>query len=82
MASIPDRLEKLERRVGGIIETAPRWVIVRDLCARFRVSKTTIWDWVAQGKLPKPYHLGEKAVWRPADIDAAEARLLRPPEAG
>ncbi len=61
---------------------APAWLTVADLKARFRVrSDTTIWNWVAKGLLPQPHHLRQRAVWRPDEIAAAEARLVQPPRA-
>ena len=58
-----------------------RLLIAREVCERFRISKTTLWDWVNAGLLPRPHHLRQRAVWRLGDIDAAEARLLMPPRA-
>lgn len=58
------------------------WLTVADVKVRFRVrSASTIWAWVSKGLLPKPHHLRQRAVWRAADIDAAEARLVQPPRA-
>lgn len=40
------------------------------------VSKTTIYQWVSEGKFPAPVRLGARSVgWRQADVDAwLEAR--------
>ncbi len=58
---------------------SPTWLTVRDVRGRFRISKTTLWTWVAKGLLPRPSHLRQRAVWSPEEIAAAEARLVQPP---
>lgn len=61
---------------GDELVTVPE--LKRELKLR---SSTTIWAWVAQGLLPQPHHLRQRAVWRRAEIDAAKRRLLTPPRA-
>lgn len=61
---------------GDELVTIPE--LQRELKAK---SKSTIWDWVARGLLPQPGHLLQRAVWKRRDIDAAKARLIRPPRA-
>jgi len=58
-----------------------RLLIAREVCERFRISKTTMWAWINAGLLPQPHHLRQRAVWRATEIDAAEAKLLTPPRA-
>jgi len=57
----------------------PRWMTVKDVCAVFRFSRTTLWMKVRAGALPPPHHLGARALWRAEDIGAAERRLITPP---
>jgi predicted DNA-binding transcriptional regulator AlpA len=56
-----------------------RWLRTHEVRARFRIGKTTLWDWVAKGLLPKPHHIGRIAVWPVESIERAEARLVQPP---
>jgi predicted DNA-binding transcriptional regulator AlpA len=58
-----------------------RWLTAREVCARFRISKTTLWSWVSAHLIPEPHHLRQRALWREADIAAAEERLITPPRA-
>ena len=38
---------------------------------RTGLSRSTIYDWMGQGKFPQPVKLGERLVaWRESDIDA------------
>ncbi|HCK40543.1 MAG TPA: hypothetical protein DHW22_02810 [Planctomycetaceae bacterium] len=51
---------------------------VHDLCKRFGVSKSTIWQWRKQGIIPQPLVLGPQTVrWRLQDIRLHEQWLLR-----
>jgi predicted DNA-binding transcriptional regulator AlpA len=56
-----------------------RYLNAREVCARFRIAKSTLYLWITQGRLPKPHHIGVKALWRVEEIDAAEQRLVQPP---
>ncbi len=58
-----------------------QWMTAREVCARFRFSRTTLWTKVRVGELPQPHHRGRLALWRGEDISAAEARLITPPRA-
>ena len=60
-------------------EAVSHWITAREVASRFRISRTTVWAWVAKGLLPQPHHLRNRAVWRSADIEAAETRLIAPP---
>ncbi len=57
------------------------WLTVREVCARFRFSRTTLWNRVRAGDLPNPHHLGSRALWRSTDIAEAEKRLIKAPRA-
>jgi predicted DNA-binding transcriptional regulator AlpA len=39
-------------------------------------SRSTIWRYIAAGKLPTPIHIGSAALWPRREIVAAIARLL------
>jgi predicted DNA-binding transcriptional regulator AlpA len=85
----PLRLRKQERKPRA--ETAPpirqplpchptspaRFLNVRDVAARYRVSVPTIWRWLKNGKsLPAPIHLSNGTTrWRIADLDAFDDAL-------
>lgn len=43
---------------------------MRSLRQRIPVAASTIWEWVRQGKFPKPFKLSESVtVWRLDDIE-------------
>lgn len=47
----------------------------RQLAARYRISRPTLWRWVAQGRFPNPVKLGPQTTrWRAADVDDWEAQ--------
>jgi predicted DNA-binding transcriptional regulator AlpA len=42
---------------------------VGDLAHFFRVHRRTIWKWVAEGKLPRPYAVSPRVRrWKPGEI--------------
>jgi len=44
----------------------------KQMASRLDVSVSTIWRWVAAGKLPKPIKLSSRVtVWRADEVDAA-----------
>lgn len=47
------------------------WASDRQLAARYSVSRSTIWNWVKEGKLPPPDKIGGASRWRVAVADAA-----------
>jgi len=49
---------------------------VRQIASRLDVSESTIWRWVALGKLPKPKKLSKRVtVWDAAEVDAAIEKM-------
>jgi len=60
-------------------ETVNTWITAREVAVRFRISRTTLWDWVREGILPAPHHMRSRAVWRSSEIDSAESKLITPP---
>ena len=49
----------------------------RDLANRYSVGRTTIWRWLADGRLPAPVHLTPGTTrWRLSDIEAFEAQRV------
>jgi predicted DNA-binding transcriptional regulator AlpA len=47
---------------------------MRELEARYQVTKTTIYSWIKTRDYPKPIHLGANLVrWNSAQVDAWEA---------
>lgn len=39
-----------------------------DVASRYKVSKATIWRWLASAKLPKPVHIVGTTRWRLVDL--------------
>ena len=61
----------------------PTYIRPRDAARRLGVSTSTLWAWIAAGKLPRPQKIGTRvSVWRLADIDAAFVALLSGGERG
>jgi prophage regulatory protein len=51
--------------------THPSGALIRlaDVCALVGVSRSTIYQWVSEGRFPQPVHVGERAVrWRIDEI--------------
>ena len=56
----------MSKRVIRISELANS----KDRTGRIPVSPATIWRWVMEGKLPKPYKLSDRiTVWNTEDVD-------------
>lgn len=45
------------------------FICLRQVLERLCISKSTLYSWIAQGKLPKPCKMGSKSVWLNTDID-------------
>lgn len=45
-----------------------RLIRCKELCELFSVSRSTIWRWVQNGRLPKPLRLGPNVVGWPEDV--------------
>ena len=49
---------------------AERIIRVRDVVERIGVSRSTLYQWVSEGRFPPSIPLGARAVgWREADVD-------------
>jgi excisionase family DNA binding protein len=54
------------------------WLTVRDLCARLRVSRPTLWAWRRRGAFPAPVVLpGGQLRWDSRDVEKWERALPR-----
>lgn len=43
---------------------------------RYKVSRSTLWRWVREGRLPEPVSIGPASVrWKLTDLQAFEERL-------
>jgi len=50
---------------------------LQEVCKRFGLGKSTIWLRVDQGLLPKPVHVGERAVaWPDVEILAIQKAVM------
>ncbi len=55
---------------------ARRYVTARDLCARWSVSRMTLWRWQQDGYIPKPVRFaGRTTRWPLAEVEEFERRL-------
>ena len=42
---------------------------VREVCALLQISRTSLYDWLAAGRFPKPIHLKQNVPrWRESDV--------------
>lgn len=51
----------------------PRQLLMKlaELCDQLAVSRGTIYQWISEGKFPRPVRIGERAVrWRAEDVEA------------
>ena len=49
---------------------------LREVCRLLAVSRSTIYQWVADGRFPRPLRLSERSVrWRFSDIESWRAEL-------
>ena len=57
-------------------------VYIADIIAKFRVSRKTIYNWIATDlTFPKPYKIGLKLLWKKSDIEAyIESKKVSSPE--
>ncbi len=50
----------------------------RQVRERYGVSRTTVWRWVREGRLPEPVNVGPASIrWRLHDLQEFEAKLER-----
>lgn len=54
-------------------------MLLRDkqVAERLSIGKSTVWKFVKDGRLPKPYKFGAISVWKSDEIDAVIAGLER-----
>ncbi|WP_158243207.1 helix-turn-helix transcriptional regulator [Acidimangrovimonas sediminis] len=50
------------------------WTI-KHLCAYLKLGKTSIWDGVRRGRIPKPVRIGGSTRWKRSTIEAWEQTL-------
>ncbi|MFT5888868.1 MAG: prophage regulatory protein [Zhongshania sp.] len=55
----------------------PQFFSVKALAGRWDVSRSTIWRWRAEGKLPDPIKINGSTRWPLPDIEALE-KTFRP----
>jgi excisionase family DNA binding protein len=46
----------------------PTTVTPKDLAKMLRITRRTIYHWIAKGKLPPPIKIGKSIRWRTSDI--------------
>ena len=53
---------------------------IQEVCKRYAVGRTTVYDWRNSGIIPPPYRLGPKLVrWKLSELVAWEARAVKAP---
>ncbi|WP_242335291.1 AlpA family transcriptional regulator [Anaeromyxobacter sp. SG66] len=57
------------------MSTDTKWMTIRDLMARFQLSRASVYALIARGALPRPTKILAAARWREEDIRAAEERF-------
>ena len=58
---------------------AKGFIRLQDVLKRIPVGKSTIWNWVQEGKFPVPVKLSDRVTaWSVAAIEQWEAEKLRP----
>lgn len=57
--------------------TTPRIIRAAQVAERLGISRTTVWRWVQEGRLPQPTRYGRNTTgWREADINTWIARIF------
>ena len=52
-------------------ESGDKWLRLRDVLEKNGVSLAAIYEWINDGRFPKPLQCGPKAVrWRDSDVEA------------
>jgi predicted DNA-binding transcriptional regulator AlpA len=49
----------------------------RDVRRALAIGRSTVWRWVAEGRLPPPIRMGRVTAWRRSDIANLLDRLAR-----
>ena len=61
-------------QANNLNQSTSIYLNMRELEARYQVTKTTIYSWIKTRDYPKPIHLGANLVrWNSAQVDAWEA---------
>lgn len=55
--------------------TQALFINAKEVCARRGISRTTLYELVARGELPGPYHFGRSARWSVAELEANELAI-------
>ena len=64
----------IQDRANNPNQSTSIYLNMRELEARYQVTKTTIYSWIKTRDYPKPIHLGANLVrWNSAQVDAWEA---------
>jgi predicted DNA-binding transcriptional regulator AlpA len=64
----------IQDRANNLHQSTSIYLNMRQLEARYQVTKTTIYSWIKTRDYPKPIHLGANLVrWNSAQVDAWEA---------
>lgn len=59
------------------VRATVRWLKSRDVCARFSISRVSLWRWVKAG-FPQPRQFGRALRWDLAEIEHWEAATGTP----
>lgn len=54
-----------------------RYLSITEAAERYHVSVSTIRRWKAQGRLPEPYKMGRRVLWKISDLDAWDEEARR-----
>lgn len=54
-----------------------RYLSIDEAAERYHCSLSTIRRWRAQGRLPEPYKMGRRVLWKVSDLDAWDEETRR-----
>jgi predicted DNA-binding transcriptional regulator AlpA len=57
------------------IQHPTKYLTDRDLAARYRISRASVWNWCKSGIIPPPRKFGTQTRWDIAELEAHEAVL-------
>jgi prophage regulatory protein len=61
----------LKTKKGDIIGTGPRFMRRRDVELATGLPRSTLWQYVSEGRFPKPLHLSSRVVvWLESEVQA------------
>lgn len=52
-----------------VVAIGQRYLKVEDVMLKYRISRTTIWRWAAEGKFPKPKKFSRTTRWSLEELD-------------